>query len=250
MGSDHFRHHHIECFDRVCLYRRYVAADERAKRLRIAGCRVRTGIREWGPPLVDCSGQYNLRAPFWAAAALSLANFLYGLFVLPESLPVEKRAKSAWHMANPLGSLSLLRSNARTQLVVTGITPLIIWRTSHCRGFCALQRVSVWLERNVASVWHWQRLEFVRPRFPEAGRPVCEDDLASDQSLSSGLVLWSSGICRDGVCAAKAWAMFAAVPSYCVVGGGRPCHAIADVAAMWTRVRRGSCKERLIPCAH
>ena len=32
-------------------------------------------------------GHYNLRAPFWTAAMLSLANFLYGLFVLPESLP-------------------------------------------------------------------------------------------------------------------------------------------------------------------
>jgi DHA1 family tetracycline resistance protein-like MFS transporter len=42
---------------------------------------------------------------------LSLANFLYGLFVLPESLPKERRAKSAWHMANPLGSLTLLRSH-------------------------------------------------------------------------------------------------------------------------------------------
>ena len=45
------------------------------------------------------------------AAALSLANFLYGVFVLPESLPKEKRAESAWHMANPLGSLTLLRSH-------------------------------------------------------------------------------------------------------------------------------------------
>src|SRR5260221_263293 len=52
---------------------------------------------------------------FWVAwnlmQLLSLANFLYGIFVLPESLPREKRAKSAWHMANPLGSLTLLRSH-------------------------------------------------------------------------------------------------------------------------------------------
>src|SRR6266478_389636 len=64
-----------------------------------------------GPAVGGLLGQYNLRAPFWAAALLSLANFLYGLFVLPESLPKERRAKSAWHMANPLGSLTLLRSH-------------------------------------------------------------------------------------------------------------------------------------------
>ncbi|HET9804656.1 MAG TPA: TCR/Tet family MFS transporter [Candidatus Acidoferrum sp.] len=54
---------------------------------------------------------HHLRYPFWAAAALSLLNALYGFFVLPESLAPERRAKSAWHMANPLGSLKLFRSH-------------------------------------------------------------------------------------------------------------------------------------------
>ena len=65
-----------------------------------------------GPALGGWLGNHNLRLPFWAAAFLSLANALYGYFVLPESLPPERRSKSAWHMANPLGSLRLLRSRA------------------------------------------------------------------------------------------------------------------------------------------
>jgi DHA1 family tetracycline resistance protein-like MFS transporter len=65
-----------------------------------------------GPAVGGYLGNINLRFPFWAAAALSLGNVLYGYFVLPESLPPERRAKSAWHMANPLGSLKLLRSHA------------------------------------------------------------------------------------------------------------------------------------------
>src|SRR6266851_8032840 len=64
-----------------------------------------------GPAVGGLLGHINLRFPFWAAAALSLANAMYGFFVLPESLPPERRAKSAWHMANPLGSLTLLRSH-------------------------------------------------------------------------------------------------------------------------------------------
>ncbi|HUE56622.1 MAG TPA: TCR/Tet family MFS transporter [Candidatus Udaeobacter sp.] len=64
-----------------------------------------------GPAVGGYLGNVNLRFPFWAAAALSLANALYGYFVLPESLPPERRAKSAWHMANPLGALALLRSH-------------------------------------------------------------------------------------------------------------------------------------------
>src|SRR5262249_3349111 len=56
-------------------------------------------------------GGINPRLPFWVAAGFSLANFAYGLFVLPESLPHERRAPFAWQRANPVGSLTLLRSH-------------------------------------------------------------------------------------------------------------------------------------------
>jgi DHA1 family tetracycline resistance protein-like MFS transporter len=85
-------------------------AEERAKKYGLLGAAFGLGF-VIGPAVGGLLGHYSLRAPFWAAAGLSLANFLYGLFVLPESLPAEKRAKSAWHMANPLGSLTLLRSH-------------------------------------------------------------------------------------------------------------------------------------------
>ncbi|MBI1200830.1 MAG: MFS transporter [Phenylobacterium sp.] len=64
-----------------------------------------------GPTLGGLMGEYGLRAPFVAAAALTGINALYGLFVLPESLPPERRATSFdWRRANPLGALRLLRS--------------------------------------------------------------------------------------------------------------------------------------------
>ena len=75
-----------------------------------------------GPAVGGWLGNRNLRFPFWAAAALSLGNALYGYFVLPESLPPERRAKSAWHMAHPFGSFELLRSHrelAGLSVVVT-----------------------------------------------------------------------------------------------------------------------------------
>src|ERR1700730_12984876 len=86
------------------------APAERAKKFGMLGAAFGVGFVV-GAAVGGLLGQYNLRAPFWAAAVLSLANFLYGLFVLPESLPKERRSKSAWHMANPLGSLTLLRSH-------------------------------------------------------------------------------------------------------------------------------------------
>ena len=84
--------------------------EKRAKQYGMLGASFGVGF-VIGPAVGGLLGHYSLRAPFWAAAVLSLANFLYGALVLPESLPAEKRAKSAWHMANPLGSLTLLRSH-------------------------------------------------------------------------------------------------------------------------------------------
>src|SRR5438034_3758291 len=63
-----------------------------------------------GPAVGGYLGNSNLRAPFWAAAILSLANSLYGFFVLPESLPPVLPPKAASPIANTLGALNLLRS--------------------------------------------------------------------------------------------------------------------------------------------
>jgi DHA1 family tetracycline resistance protein-like MFS transporter len=63
-----------------------------------------------GPALGGLAGNVDPRLPFWIAAALSLANTLYGLLVLPESLPKGRRPGFAWRRANPLGALALLRS--------------------------------------------------------------------------------------------------------------------------------------------
>jgi MFS transporter, DHA1 family, tetracycline resistance protein len=63
-----------------------------------------------GPALGGFLGHLWIRLPFWAAAGLSLLNFCYGLWVLPESLPKERRgARINWRHANPIGSLILLR---------------------------------------------------------------------------------------------------------------------------------------------
>jgi MFS transporter, DHA1 family, tetracycline resistance protein len=64
-----------------------------------------------GPALGGWLGAIDPRLPFWGAAALSLMNACYGFFVLPESLPRERRMAFAWKRANPVGSLVLLRSH-------------------------------------------------------------------------------------------------------------------------------------------
>ncbi|HEV2114108.1 MAG TPA: TCR/Tet family MFS transporter [Terriglobales bacterium] len=65
-----------------------------------------------GPALGGWLGATSPRLPFWVAACFSLLNACYGLFVLPESLPPERRQPTMrWRNANPLGALRLLRSH-------------------------------------------------------------------------------------------------------------------------------------------
>lgn len=65
-----------------------------------------------GPLLGGITGSIDPRLPFWIAAALSLLNALYGYFILPKSLPPEKRSKAfVLSRANPIGSLAFLASH-------------------------------------------------------------------------------------------------------------------------------------------
>lgn len=58
-----------------------------------------------GPALGGFLGSINIRLPFFVAGGLTLLNALYGLLVLPESLPVDRRAPFRWNRTNPLGTL-------------------------------------------------------------------------------------------------------------------------------------------------
>lgn len=62
-----------------------------------------------GPALGGVLGGIDLKLPFYVAGALSLCNFCYGYFILPESLPKEKRKRVSLRRANPIGSLLFLR---------------------------------------------------------------------------------------------------------------------------------------------
>lgn len=77
-----------------------------------------------GPAIGGLLGSLGSRAPFFAAAALSLINFCYGFFVLPESLPADRRRAFEWRRANPLGTLTQMRKHP----VVLGLLgALFLW---------------------------------------------------------------------------------------------------------------------------
>ena len=81
-----------------------------------------------GPALGGLLGGLSPRTPFFVAAGLSLTNLVYGLFVLPESLPESRRRPFAWKRANPLGTLVQMR---RHPVVLGLLGALFLWTLAH-----------------------------------------------------------------------------------------------------------------------
>ena len=81
--------------------------ENRAKAFGIIGMGFGAGFI-LGPAIGGLLGGLDPRLPFWVSAAACLINAAFGWFVLPESLPPERRMAFAWKRANPLGSLRLL----------------------------------------------------------------------------------------------------------------------------------------------
>jgi DHA1 family tetracycline resistance protein-like MFS transporter len=84
----------------------------------------------FGPALGGLLGGISLRLPFFVAAGLALVNWLYGFFVLPESLAPEHRSSVSWRKANPLASLRRLR----TYPLVAGLAVAFLFASMAQRG--------------------------------------------------------------------------------------------------------------------
>ena len=84
------------------------APADRAKRFGLLGAMFGLGFI-LGPVMGGLLGAIDLQLPFFAAGALALLNLLYGWFVLPESLPVERRRPVVWRTAlNPVAAFAEL----------------------------------------------------------------------------------------------------------------------------------------------
>jgi DHA1 family tetracycline resistance protein-like MFS transporter len=84
------------------------APEERARAFGLVSAAFGVGF-VLGPFIGAQAGSVDPRLPFWIAGALTLASFCYGVFVLPESLPPERRAAFSWRKANPVGATLMIR---------------------------------------------------------------------------------------------------------------------------------------------
>jgi len=109
--------------------------EERAKRFGMLGAMFGLGFI-LGPVTGGLLGAQDLRLPFFAAGSLALLNLLYGFFVLPESLPADRRRPFSWSSANPV---SALRGVAK--LKGAGLLVVVI----ACSGLAQFVLYSTWV---------------------------------------------------------------------------------------------------------
>lgn len=109
--------------------------EHRAKRFGMMGAMFGVGFI-LGPVLGGLLGSINLRLPFWAAGALACINLLYGYFVLPESLPLDRRHPVDWQSASPFNALRRL-----TQLKAVGPLAVVV----ACTGLAQFVLYTTWV---------------------------------------------------------------------------------------------------------
>ncbi len=173
-----------------------------------------------GPAVGGYLGNVNLRFPFWAAAVLSLANALYGLFILPESLPPERRSKSAWHMGNPLGSMNLFRSHRE-------LAGLAIVMTLYYLAHQSLQTVYV-LYTEYRYAWNQRDIGFSLAVVGVSAAVVSGvlvgpfvKHFGERRSLLSGLFFGVLGFAGFAL-ASRGWMMLAVIPFIALWGIAAP----------------------------
>ena len=107
--------------------------EERARRFGMLGAMFGLGFI-LGPVMGGLLGAIDLRLPFFAAGSLALLNLLYGWFVLPESLPPERRRAFSLRSANPVTALRGLAQLKGAGLLVaviacSGLAQFVLYTT-------------------------------------------------------------------------------------------------------------------------
>ena len=152
-----------------------------------------------GPALGGVLGAISPRLPFWASAFMALANVCWGLFVLPESLPKEKRVPFAWKNANPLGALKLLRSHP----MLAGLAGELLPRESRaCRAaqhHGAVHALSLWLGYSRRGPAAGRRRRLIAHRTGLPGEARWCNGLKERRAMALGLTFGAAGFAIYGL---------------------------------------------------
>ena len=173
-----------------------------------------------GPVIGGLLGQYGARVPFYAAAALCFLNFLYGYFILPESLPKEKRSVLNLKKANPIGSFLHLKKYPK--LIGLASSIFLLYVASHAIqsnwSFFTMYKFN-WDEKMVGislgviglfvALVQGVLIRWVNPW------------LGNEKSIYAGFFLYSLGMLLFTF-ANQSWMMFIFLIPYCLGGIAGP----------------------------
>jgi len=173
-----------------------------------------------GPVLGGLLGSYGARVPFAVAAALSFVNWLYGYFVLPESLAPQNRRAFQWKRANPIGSLLHLKNYPGLGGLI--ISLLFIYLAAHAVqsnwSFFGIEKFN-WSEKMIGlslgvvgllvAVVQGGLIRIIHPK------------LGHEKSVYLGLSLYALGFFLFAF-ASETWMMFVFLIPYCLGGIAGP----------------------------
>lgn len=173
-----------------------------------------------GPVLGGYLAHFCVRAPFIGAAILTLINWLYGYFILPESLSKENRRPFEWKRANPIGSLKMLNKYPVIAGMVISIT--LIYIASH-----SVQ--TTWSYYTIEK-FHWSQT-MVGNSLGVVGICVMIVQgflirkiilaIGQEKSVYIGLALYALGFVLFAL-ASTTWMMFSFTAVYCLGGIAMP----------------------------
>ncbi|HSZ86327.1 MAG TPA: TCR/Tet family MFS transporter [Puia sp.] len=165
-------------------------------------------------------GQFGSRVPFYAAAGLCFLNWLYGYFILPESLSKDNRRKFEWKRANPIGALAHLKKYPALGGLFVSLTFIYIaahavqsnwsfftmyrfnWSTKTVGNSLAVVGILIALVQGVL-------IRFINPK------------LGNEKSIYIGLLLYTVGMFLFAF-ATQSWMMFVFLIPYCLGGIAGP----------------------------
>jgi DHA1 family tetracycline resistance protein-like MFS transporter len=167
-----------------------------------------------GPLIGGLVGVYGTRIPFLVAAGLTLINWLYGFFILPESLSSDNRRTFEWRRANPVGSLMSLK---RFPIIMGLIVSLVlVYISAHAVqtnwSYYTIEKFQ-WDERMigislavVGIVFAVVQGGLIRVIIPKLGQ---------ERSVYVGLGMYALGYFLYAI-ATQSWMMFAITVPYCM----------------------------------
>jgi len=173
-----------------------------------------------GPLLGGLLGTIGTRVPFYASAGLCLLNWLYGYFILPESLDKEHRRPFEWRRANPMGALLHLKKYPSIAGLVTSLVLVYLsvhavqstWAYYTMYKFTwskAMVGYSLGFVGLMIAIVQGGLIRFIIPKFGQ------------EKSVYFGLLLYSVGNLLFGL-ANAGWMMFAFLIPYALGGIAGP----------------------------